>query len=219
MKNKWILPGLVLFFICSCGSKKDTVYMITDPYVNAELGKNPGVDRIKVIRDMDIVIENEEEKEPELISPKDRVYFARMLGVKPSEITNQKLYAYIKEWQGVPYLYGGDTKRGVDCSALMQDLYRRVYDVELPRTASEIMLNDNHVEPFRSVKYLREGDLVFFRSGNEKVMTHVGIYLKNMKFLSATESGGVQITSLEDPYWRNTYKVSGRIKAMSESIR
>lgn len=194
--------------------------MITDPYVNAELGEKPGLEQIRVVREMDIVPgEEEKEEEPELISARDRVYFARVLGVKPSEITNQKLYAYIKEWQGVPYLYGGETKGGIDCSALMQDLYREVYDVELPRTASEIMLNDNHVEPFRSVKYLKEGDLVFFRSSNEKIMTHVGIYLKNMKFLSATESRGVQITSLRDPYWRNTYKASGRIKAIPESIR
>ncbi len=192
--------------------------MITDPYVNAELGKNPKVDQIKVIRDMDIVIE-EKEKKPDLISPGDRAYFAKVLGVKPSEITNQKLYAYIKEWQGVPYLYGGETKRGIDCSALMRDLYRKVYDVELPRTASEIMLNDDHVERFRSLKYLKEGDLVFFRSSNEKIMTHVGIYLKNMKFLSATESQGVQITSLKDPYWRNTYKLSGRIRPGEISMR
>lgn len=194
--------------------------MITDPYVNAELGKNARVDQIKVIRDMDIVIEEEEkEKELNLISPGDRAYFAKVLGVKPSEITNQKLYAYIKEWQGVPYLYGGETKRGIDCSALMRDLYKEVYDVKLPRTASEIMLNDDHVERFRSLKYLKEGDLVFFRSNNEKIMTHVGIYLKNMRFLSATESQGVQITSLEDPYWRNTYKLSGRIKPGEFSMR
>ncbi|MGS2763995.1 C40 family peptidase [Sinomicrobium sp. M5D2P9] len=218
MKNRYVLVGFVLFFICSCGSKKDTVNMITDPYVNAELGKKPRVDQIRVIRDMDIAVE-EEEKEQDLLSPNDRVYFARMLGVKPTEITNQKLYAYIKEWQGVPYLYGGETKRGVDCSALMRDLYKEVYDVQLPRTASEIMLNDNHVERFRSLKYLKEGDLVFFRSNNEKIMTHVGIYLKNMKFLSATESEGVRITSLEDPYWRNTYRLSGRIKPGEFSMR
>ncbi|MBC9798011.1 C40 family peptidase [Sinomicrobium weinanense] len=221
MKNKWILLSFVVFFVFSCGGHKETAYTITDPYVNAELGRNPGVEQIKVIRDMDIKFEEEEKekKKTELITPKDKTYFARVLGVKPSEITNQKLYAYIKEWEGVPYLYGGETKKGVDCSALMRDLYHRVYDVELPRTASEIMLNDEYVAPFRSVKYLKEGDLVFFRSNNEKIMTHVGIYLKNMKFLSATESGGVRITSLEDPYWRNTYKASGRIRLMPGAMR
>ncbi|SFW72693.1 NlpC/P60 family protein [Sinomicrobium oceani] len=218
MKNKYMLAGLVLFFVCSCGGKKDAIGVITDPYVNAELGRRPQVDDIKVIRDMEIVLE-EEEKEPLLITPGDRAYFAKVLGVRPSEITNQKLYAYIKEWQGVPYRYGGETKRGIDCSALMRDLYKEVYGILLPRTASEIMLNDDHVERFRSIKYLREGDLVFFRSNNEKIMTHVGIYLKNNRFLSATESQGVQITNLDDPYWRNTYRLSGRIRTEETSMR
>ncbi|WP_161554491.1 C40 family peptidase [Sinomicrobium soli] len=213
---RWMMVVFAVVLLESCGAKKDAAYMVTDPYVNAELGRKPGLSDIKVIRDLEIVFE-EEEEEPELISEEQKRYFARKLGVPASEITNQKLYAYIVEWEGVPYLYGGNSKSGIDCSALMKNLYSEVYNVELPRTASEIMLHDDQVQPFRSVEYLQEGDLVFFRSGKEKVMTHVGIYLGNMKFLSATESKGVQITSLKDPYWHNSYRVSGRVKSLVAS--
>ncbi|MBC8643204.1 C40 family peptidase [Flavobacterium lindanitolerans] len=79
---------------------------------------------------------------------------------------------------------------------MMQELYSHVYKKELPRTASEMSM-DNRIELFKSDEKLREGDLVFFRITDEKIISHVGIYLKNNKFFSANLVGGVEISSLK----------------------
>ena len=147
----------------------------------------------------------------EPLPEEDRIYFSKKIGVDKKEIIDGKLYKFIKEWEGTNYLLGGETKAGIDCSALMQLLFKKVYNYKLPRTAVE-MAYDKNIDQFQSKKHLREGDLIFFRITNEKIISHVGIYLKNNKFLNSNLSGGVVISDLNTPYWRNFYVVSGRLK-------
>ena len=61
---------------------------------------------------------------------------------------------------------------------------------------------------------LQEGDLVFFRtgSGKKKVPNHVGIYLKNGKFIHTSTSKGVMVSSLSEPYYTRTWITGGRVK-------
>ena len=61
---------------------------------------------------------------------------------------------------------------------------------------------------------LKEGDLVFFRTGRgkRKVPNHVGIYLKNGKFIHASTSRGVIVSSLSEPYYVRTWLTGGRVK-------
>lgn len=141
-----------------------------------------------------------------------RTKYANMIGITPSEIHNLKLYKFIDEWLGTRYLWGGTTKRGIDCSAFVQRLYADVYNIKIPRTSIEQFFT-NDVEPFASSRYLSEGDMVFFKTlENENVVTHVGFYLGNNRFVNASSHGGVCIGSLADPYWSTKYVVAGRIK-------
>ena len=58
---------------------------------------------------------------------------------------------------------------------------------------------------------LRTGDLVFFKRGPKQPIFHVGIYLKNGKFIHSATSGGVMVSSLKDPFFRKNYYAGGRV--------
>ncbi|KAA5974959.1 MULTISPECIES: bifunctional murein DD-endopeptidase/murein LD-carboxypeptidase [unclassified Pantoea] len=114
-------------------------------------------------------------------------------------------------WKGVRYRLGGDTKRGIDCSAFVQRTFRDQFGLELPRSTSE--QQDTGREITRSK--LRPGDLVMFRAGSTG--RHVGIYLGNDNFVHASTSSGVMISSLNDDYWKKRYREGRRVLSRNPS--
>lgn len=121
------------------------------------------------------------------------------------------LYAYVADWIGTPYRFGGSTARGTDCSGFVHRLYNEVYKIGVPRTSSaSLMATTSRV----SKGNLREGDLVFFNINNRRGgrASHVGVYLKDGLFVHATTQNGVIISSLSEPYYRRTYLGGGRVK-------
>ncbi len=52
-------------------------------------------------------------------------------------VTNDRLIAFLENWYGTPYKYGGDKKTGIDCSAFTCAMMDTVYNVTLPRTSRE----------------------------------------------------------------------------------
>src|SRR5690606_16584499 len=127
--------------------------------------------------------------------------FAQQLGVSPDEITRIDLYSYINDWLGVKYRYGGNSKSGIDCSAFTGNLYREIYQINLPRTSADMA---KEIKTTKKHK-LKEGDLVFFSFGKKRI-DHVGIYLKNDRFVHVSSSKGVIISKLSDP-WYEKYLV------------
>lgn len=122
---------------------------------------------------------------------------------------NHKLYIESSEWIGVPYRAGGDTKRGTDCSGLVSQLYKKVYHTRLSRSTDGQLKETRKIS--RSV--LREGDLVFFTSQNSrKRVGHVGIYLKDGKFIHASSTRGVIVSSLKEKYYADHWLCGGRVK-------
>ncbi len=105
------------------------------------------------------------------------------------------------KYLGYPYVYGGNTpSTGFDCSGFVQWVYGQV-GISLPRTTFTQWNVGTHV----SYEQLQPGDLVFFTT--EGVFAnHVGIYLGNGQFISATEPGkGVMIQSLNLPFFAQAY--------------
>ncbi len=113
----------------------------------------------------------------------------------------------VESWLGVPYKYGGTTRAGVDCSAFCGFVYKKVYGITLNRSANDIFLQAAPVKR----NELREGDLVFFKINSDKV-GHVGIYLSGDRFVHASTSRGVVISSLNETYWKKHYHGGGRMK-------
>lgn len=136
---------------------------------------------------------------------------SRLYGVRLTPNDNIFLYNEGAKWLGVPHRMGGLTKRGVDCSGFVAIVYREVYGKQLARSSAD-MLKHNCKKVSRA--NLKEGDLVFFRTGKgrKKVPSHVGIYLKNGKFIHTSTSSGVIVSSLSEPYYVRSWLTGGRVK-------
>ncbi|WP_420916327.1 NlpC/P60 family protein [Photobacterium kishitanii] len=122
------------------------------------------------------------------------------LKTKPALPLNNGVFDGVyHNWKGTPYRYGGTSKKGIDCSAFVQVGYSSVYQKLLPRTTLELVKKGKQVKP----NVAKEGDLVFFRTGRNT--RHVGIYLGNSEFLHASQSKGVIISRLDNPYWKRHF--------------
>lgn len=120
--------------------------------------------------------------------------------------SNPMLYAFIEEWYGVPYRLGGESKKGVDCSAFVKRLFEEVYGQHLLRTAAQQYAT---AVPIIRTE-LREGDLVFFKIRTRRI-SHVGVYLQDGEFVHASLSQGVMISKLNNPYWTRYFAGAGRV--------
>lgn len=134
-----------------------------------------------------------------------QIKYALLLDASPESLTNTGLLKIVDEWWGTRYSLGGSTKDGIDCSGFTQIILGNIYNLQLPRTAHEQYRKCNKVND----EELQEGDLVFFTSGRS--ISHVGVYLKNNKFVHASTSQGVMISDLSDSYWSSKYKGAGRV--------
>jgi cell wall-associated NlpC family hydrolase len=135
------------------------------------------------------------------------------LGLNKGRKDNVVLYKEAASWMHVPHMDGGMSRKGTDCSFLVYSIYRAVYHKTLERN-SATMLKKNCRKISRNS--LKEGDLVFFdtniRQQSPSYINHVGIYLKDNKFLHASTYKGVIVSDLDEDYYRKTLVCGGRVK-------
>ncbi len=117
-----------------------------------------------------------------------------------------EFYAFIKRWYHTRYMLGGKSKKGIDCSGFTGLLCDSLYGFDLPRTAYAQYDPRFHVNK----SDLKEGDLVFFKIGWHRYISHVGLYLGNHKFVHAAIWGGVIISDLREPYYARWYYAASR---------
>lgn len=108
----------------------------------------------------------------------------------------EEIVAIAKKFMGVPYVFGGTTPSGFDCSGFLQYVFKQ-YGLNIPRLADEQYLLGEPVK----VSQLSVGDLVFFSTYLEGA-SHCGFYVGDKKFLHTSSSRGVRIDSLDDDYWK-----------------
>ncbi len=120
----------------------------------------------------------------------------------------EKILMEIIKYLDTPYKYGGNTKRGIDCSAFTKSVYEKALSVELERNARQ-QYHEGEVISGRDD--LQFGDLVFFNTRRRVRPGHVGIYIGDHLFAHASSSNGVTVSSLEDTYYSKRYMGARRI--------
>lgn len=129
---------------------------------------------------------------------------AEAFQLTPAEV-EARLRAKAQAWDGVPHRLGGTSRRGVDCSAFVQMMYRTVLGLNVPRTTAHQM----HIGEPVSRRALQPGDLVFFSMAGKQ--RHVGIYLSRNEFAHASSSQGVTVSDLSQSYWQRSYQQARRL--------
>jgi lipoprotein Spr len=132
-------------------------------------------------------------------------FFNKNFGIVLTEEDDPRLYEFAAKWLYTPYVWGGQSKGGVDCSGLAVIFADSIYKIKIPRVAGDIL---SVCQPLKK-QDLQQGDFVFFNRGN--YIFHMGIYLKNSKFLHACLAGGVVIDNINSPYYKRYYYCGGRI--------
>lgn len=109
------------------------------------------------------------------------------------------------EWAGTPYLLGGSSPNGIDCSAFTRVVLKDYFDTDIPRHTSEQLQAGKGVRR----NFIQPGDLVFFRTA--RGVLHVGIVMDGDRFLHASVSSGVMISGLRESYWATRYIGARRV--------
>ncbi|HXG23883.1 MAG TPA: C40 family peptidase, partial [Chthonomonadales bacterium] len=130
----------------------------------------------------------------------------------PPETLGPNLVIVARGMIGVPYLWGGRTPFGLDCSGFTQRVYWLCGHV-IPRDADQQARSDLFAPVSR--EDILPGDLVFFQSEQdqgEHLISHVGIAMGNERFIHASSGVGVGISSLNEPPYDRCYWGARRLK-------
>lgn len=138
--------------------------------------------------------------------------YAQLLDIDVERLNNKELYPFIDEWMNTPYRFGGNSKSGIDCSGFTGMIYKNIFDIQLPRMASE----QYKICKKTDRENLTEGDLVFFNTRGG--ISHVGLYLHNGFFAHASTNHGVIISNLDEGYYHDRFIGGGRVTEKNENF-
>lgn len=126
--------------------------------------------------------------------------------IKPAIPSNWRETAL--SYLGTPYVFGGNTRNGLDCSAFVLQVFQSM-GIKLPRVSRDQARVGTPV----ANNDLRPGDLLFFDTVGRGRISHVGIYMGDNKFINANSyRGQVTIDQLQnDKYWAPRYKGARRV--------
>lgn len=139
------------------------------------------------------------EVEKEIVEEEDNIQVVESEGFSHHNDIIQEAQTLV----GTPYVWGGDSPGGFDCSGFIQYVYK-TQETVIPRTVNDIW---NFAQ---SVESPSVGDLVFFET-YQPGPSHMGIYLGDGKFIHAGSSRGVEISELSISYWEERYLGAKRI--------
>jgi cell wall-associated NlpC family hydrolase len=117
----------------------------------------------------------------------------------------QKFFDQYKNWKGTAYRLGGMSKAGIDCSAFVHVTYKEKMRIHLPRTTHDLAKSGMRIPRGN----LSIGDLILFKTGF--FSRHVGIYMGNGRFIHASKTDGVTLSSLTENFWDEHYWMARKI--------
>ena len=114
-------------------------------------------------------------------------------------------------YSGVRYKFGGTTKKGMDCSGLLYVSFGK-HDIDLPRVSIEMAEEAKKI----NLKNVDKGDLLFFKTSKKgKRINHVGMVVDvngpDIRFIHATTSRGVIVSSLNEGFWNYSFVKAARV--------
>lgn len=123
-----------------------------------------------------------------------------------SNSLSEKIVSEAKKYIGIPYVWGGNSPSGFDCSGFVQYVMNRC-GITMPRTTEQQVSIGSYV----SKSQLRPGDLVFLQNTYRSGVSHVGIYIGNNQMIHASSSKGVTVSLLTGSYYLEHYHSARRI--------
>jgi hypothetical protein len=209
--KRMIIVIVLLFNICACSGVEEVTIIRASLIIPQAISRPAQVLAPDTPEEADDDFPEEEEYARE---EDRRIYsdYSKQLGIALDGTENKALLAVIEEWLGTRYKMGGCSKSGVDCSCFVKSVYQKAYAAELGRSSADMFQDD-----LMSVKLdnLKEGDLLFFRTKGGRI-SHVGIYLKNDKFVHVSRLKGVKISSLD--YFKKILFSARRLKNKDQMI-
>lgn len=198
IKKSYLALPLFLFFI-GCQSKSE-VYVENTLYKNNPNTNTPSIEQV-VIKEEPIV------KNEPIITPEEyKKLIEEDTNLSNNDVKdmNKEFMDFYNEWKHVKYRFGGNSKRGIDCSAFTQRIYKEKFDIKIPRSTR------TQVKVGKEVKKseLELGDLIFFKTGKRD--RHVGVYMGNGDFMHASIKG-VKFSKVDKPFYKKAYWTSRRI--------
>ena len=130
--------------------------------------------------------------------------------IEPVPAIGDIVLAQYEDWRGVRYRLGGTDYRGVDCSGLVQAIFKDAFEMELPRTSSE-QAKLGEAVPREDIQ---PGDLLYFIDRGRK---HMGVAVNENEFLHASRKKGVTLSKF-DKYWTPRLKHVRRILDSDEQF-
>lgn len=126
-------------------------------------------------------------------------------------LSQEELQKKMKKYLGIPYRSGGCSLKGTDCSGLIRQMYGSLFGLDLPHNSQALFELPFLTEV--SEENLQTGDLLFFSRGKIRI-GHVGAYVGDGLFIHASRTSGVILSRLDQPYWRQRFIGSRRLKTM-----
>ena len=162
--------------------------------------KREEIERLKKEEEARIIQEERLRQEEIAMIKQARIDLVTDRGGNPSYegTISQRALQQAKEYLGIPYVWGGETPSGFDCSGLVKWVYR-LQGKDISRTTYTQIGDGIPVDR----QNLQEGDLIFF--SNKTKNDHVAIYNGNGTMLHAPHTGDV--VKISDVYWSNIYKI------------
>lgn len=143
------------------------------------------------------------------MTPDLKTFNSNFRGVLDSQ--REELLKDSEKYIGAPYKYGGNTSSGFDCSGFTVKIYNE-NNANLPRRSED----QSQAGKAISVKEIEPGDLIFFATAGGSKVSHVGIVHDigddgEIKFIHASTSKGVIISSLNEKYWNKAFLFARRV--------
>lgn len=201
-----------MIFFVGCSSSNTVRYGSTTN--KSDENSNPEFDTLSVDLNLDLSDPSdlpENEPDIELTDVINRYEEDENSDVLSSDngTTKEKVLMEIIKYLNTPYKYGGNSRKGIDCSAFTQTIYKNTLSINLERSAR---LQYKHGTKISNIEDLKFGDLIFFNTRRRVRPGHVGIYIGEHLFAHASSKKGVTISSIDHSYYKNRFMGGRRME-------